>query len=281
MLFKGWIALDIDGTITLDKYTVPREVTAFLRGLSLDGWRIAMVTGRPFGFAARALSEFDFPYTFLAQNGSVALEMPQKKLLFKSYIEARSIHLVEKAYEGIDSDFIIYAGYEKGDFCYWRPNRLTAEDLAYLNELQNRQKEKWEAVDRYEDMELDAFPLIKCFGHPSKMNVIASRLRSTGKFEVSQIKDPFTEGYDLLLVTDIRASKGASLSRIFEIKGRGNCVIAAGDDENDLSLLEVADIKIAMAHAPKSLQQVATFIAPPTIHCGIITALQIAIKNDH
>jgi hypothetical protein len=57
-------------------------------------------------------------------------------------------------------------------------------------------------------------------------------------------------------------------------------VIAAGDDENDISLLNAADTKIAMSHAPEALQQVADFIAPPTKDCGIIKALQLALRND-
>jgi hydroxymethylpyrimidine pyrophosphatase-like HAD family hydrolase len=279
MISKGWIALDIDGTITLDKYSVPKEVTAYLRSLNMSGWNIAMVTGRPYSFAAMALSDFDFPYTFLAQNGSVGLEMPQKKLLFKVYIQSKLIPLVEKAFEGIDSDFLIYAGYEKGDFCYWRPNRFSPEDLRYLSDLQKRQKEKWQQVDRYENVKLDAFPMIKCFGNGPRMDLIASRLRAMGQFEIAKIRDPFEEGYYILLVNDINASKGRSLTRVFDLKGRGAQVIAAGDDENDLSLLEVADTKIAMSHAPKSLQKVATFIAPPTQDCGIIQALQMAISK--
>jgi len=275
---KGWIALDIDGTITLDKYSVPRQVTDYLRQLQKEGWNIAMATGRPYAFASMALSDFDFPYIFLAQNGSIALEMPTKKVLFQNYISSHSIALVEKAYEGIDSDFLVYAGFEKGDFCYWRPQRLSPDDLHYLKDLQKRQKEKWQQVDQF-DL-LDDFPLIKCFGNETRMNQIATKLRETGKFQVTKIRDPFEEGYFLLLVTDQKASKGASLKEVFALKGRGPRVIAAGDDENDISLLQAADIKIAMAHAPESLQRVATFIAPPTRDHGIITALQMAIRND-
>ena len=57
-------------------------------------------------------------------------------------------------------------------------------------------------------------------------------------------------------------------------------MIAAGDDENDISLLEAADVKIAMSHAPEKLQEIAQFIAPPTRDLGIITALQMVLKND-
>lgn len=279
MISKGWIALDIDGTITLDKYSVPREVTRVLKELHHSGWKIAMATGRPLAFAQMALSEFDFPYTFLAQNGSLALEMPEKKFLFKHYISVETLPLLETAYEGIDSDFLIYAGYEKGDFCYWRPDRFSSEDLDYLSDLQKRQKEKWEVFDP--SLPLDAFPLIKCFGNDERMSRVAARLRSFGKFEVAKIRDPFAEGYSILLVTDKLASKGNSLLKVVQLKGRGEKIIAAGDDENDISLLNAADIKIAMAHAPETLQRVATFIAPPTKDCGIIHALKMATQNAH
>ncbi len=274
---KGWIALDIDGTITLDKYSVPQPVTDFLRRLHEEGWNIAMATGRPFAFASMALSQFDFPYIFLLQNGSLALEMPSRKFLFRRYISPRVIHLVEQAYAGIDSDFLIYAGYEKGDFCYWRPHRFSTEDLRYLDDLQKRQKERWQAVDRFVDLE--EFPLIKCFGHETRMRRVAERLKATEKFQVAKIRDPFEEGYYLLLVTDRKASKGDSLNEVLKLKGRGSRVIAAGDDENDIALLQMADVKIAMAHAPETLQKVATFIAPPTKDCGIIQALQLALRS--
>ncbi len=278
MKTKGWIALDIDGTITLDKYSVPQPVTDLLRRLQGDGWNIAMATGRPFAFASMALSAFDFPYTFLPQNGSVVLEMPGKQLLFKRYISTSSIPLVEKAYEGIDTDFLIYAGYEKGDFCYWRPHRFAPDELRYLKDLRKRQKEEWRTVDHFSELR-DDFPLIKCFGRHAQMDRVAERLRDTGAFQVAKIRDPFEEGIYLLLVTDAKASKGASLQEVFQRRGRGARVIAAGDDENDLSLLEVADVKIAMAHAPPSLQRVATFIAPPTQDLGIIQALQMALSQ--
>lgn len=276
---KGWIALDIDGTITLDKYSVPQPVTDFLRGLSEEGWKVAMATGRPFAFASMALSKFDFPFIFLPQNGSVALEMPGQQLLFKRYLSSSVVPWLEEAYEGIDTDFVIYAGYEKGDFCYWRPKRLSPEDHRYLEDLQKRQRESWRAVDRYEG--LSDFPLIKCFGTEMQMEKVAHRLKRSGKFQVAKIRDPFVEGKFLLLVTDILASKGESLKGVFSRFGRGDHVIAAGDDENDLSLLEVADTKIAMHHAPEILQKNAHFIAPPTKDQGIIQALKMALRNAH
>lgn len=276
---KGWIALDIDGTITLDKYSVPKEVGDFFHKLQKEGWQFAFATGRPFAFASVALSKFDFPYILLPQNGSMAIEMPQRKVLFKSYIPSSSLPFMEKAFEKLHSDFLIYAGYERGDICFWRPKKFPQEEIAYVTDLQTRQKESWQEMNNFDHLPLDSFPLIKCFGSESKMRHLIDQLKKEKKFEIAKIRDPFDDDITLLLITDIHASKGKSLTKLFKEKGRGAFVIAAGDDENDLSLLGIADIKIAMAHAPESLQEAATFIAPPTREFGIIKALEIATRG--
>ena len=112
------------------------------------------------------------------------------------------------------------------------------------------------------------------------MDELKKKLGKTGKFQLAKVRDPFEGGYFILLVTDIKASKGNALAQLLELKGRGKKVVAAGDDENDISLLQQADIKIVMDHAPPILHEVASFIAPPTKDHGIIHALNMAIKND-
>jgi hydroxymethylpyrimidine pyrophosphatase-like HAD family hydrolase len=54
-------------------------------------------------------------------------------------------------------------------------------------------------------------------------------------------------------------------------------LITGGDDNNDIPLLKVGDIRIAMDGAPELLQNLAHIIAPPADRMGIITALEEAI----
>ncbi len=277
---KGWIALDIDGTVTLDKFSVPQEVIDFLRGLQALGWGIVFATGRSFAFASKALSKLQFDHVVLAQNGSIALEMPTGKILFKKEIPSAHIALVEECCRELGNDILVYSGYERGDFCFWRPERFSKEGLAYVQLIQQREHEKWKTVDSFQDVEVGSPPLIKCFGDKEQMDLATRRFMASGQFQVARIRDPFVEGVYLLLVTDKRASKGESLLELFRLKGRGEMVIAAGDDENDLPLLEVADLKIAMAHAPECLKKVADLIAPPTKDLGIIEALKSCLKRQ-
>jgi hydroxymethylpyrimidine pyrophosphatase-like HAD family hydrolase len=55
-------------------------------------------------------------------------------------------------------------------------------------------------------------------------------------------------------------------------------VIAAGDDNNDVSMFLAADICIAMASAPEHLRNAADIIAPKASEMGIIQGLQQAIN---
>lgn len=278
--FKGWIALDIDGTVTVDKYSIPKEVVDFLRERTREGWRIAMATGRPVTFALIALSSYDFPYLFLPQNGSLALEMPGKKCLFKRYIPKTSLRLIEKAMEGMTGDFLVYSGYENRDRVYYRPSRFDEEQKLYLKDYWARQKEEGIAMQSFREIEQPSVPLVKCFGRIEETRRLADRLRKESDFNVALLRDPFAKDYCILLITDREASKGRSLeAAISQIGAEKGTLIAAGDDENDASLLEIADVAIAMEHAPSALHEIAHLIAPPTKDLGILHALGIALRR--
>ena len=58
-------------------------------------------------------------------------------------------------------------------------------------------------------------------------------------------------------------------------------MIAAGDDLNDISMLDRANIKIVMYSAPLEMHDLADIIAKPSYQYGIIEALQKALSELH
>jgi hydroxymethylpyrimidine pyrophosphatase-like HAD family hydrolase len=215
----------------------------------------------------------------LAQNGTIAMQMPGKKTLFSQYFPKSRLRQIECAYEGIVGDFIVYSGYENSDMIYWRPKRCSPEQAQYIQNLGLLYGEKPVGVDSFDEIPQPNISLVKCFGTRIEMQKVEKNLQKIAPFNTTLIRDPHTEDCYLFLITDLLASKGQSLKRALALFGDPKTVIAAGDDENDKSLLEVADIKIAMAHAPQSLTSMAHIIAPPTSEFGIVTALEMALKN--
>lgn len=277
MLKQGWIVLDIDGTITLDKHQIPKQVVSYLKERWADGWRIAFATGRSYKFASTALAAFDFPFYLLPQNGSITLEMPVKHILDKQYIPMVALRQVEQACAKGKVGLVVYAGFEAGDSCYYQPASFTEQDRRYLATMLAREQEVGMAVDSFTLCQMATFPLLKCLGDSAKIDLIEPLLAPF--FSTTKIRDPFVPGMFMLLITRKDVSKGHSFERLLKNEGRGEKVIAGGDDLNDLSLFSVADFKIAMPHAPKALLEKADLIAQPTSEWGIINALAKAIHS--
>jgi Cof subfamily protein (haloacid dehalogenase superfamily) len=277
MAHKGWIALDIDGTITQDKHSTPIAVISYLKDLEQEGWKIAIATGRSFSYGISALKDFDFPFVFIVQNGSLALDMPKKEVIVKKYISKTSLKKALEIFQSMDGDFLIYSGFEQQDTIFYRSQKFSSIDLSYLEKAKMREKNPWVDVLEFDKLDFDEFPAMKAFGSLSKLVLVQSYLQELDLFETSLIKDPFIDGFYILLITDKSVSKGKILSHLFQLYGR-NKVICAGDDLNDLSLLMQADVKIAMCHAPDVLKQIADIIAASPSQLGIIPALKMAVK---
>lgn len=276
----GTIALDIDGTITDKNHLIPSEVADFFLTLFSKGWQFIFITGRPFSFAFAALSKLSFPYLLGVQNGADLLKMPEKKHIQSFYLNTEILKTLETIYKDKEEDFLIYSGFEKGDFCYYRPAHFSSRVTAYLERLQTLAVEPWMPLDNFNDSECESFPLIKCFGKKSEMEEIAKKLQPFQNIQVSVIKDPVSPEFFLLLITNKKANKGDGALNLLKIGHLPRPLIVGGDDNNDIPLLKVGDIKIAMEGAPDALISLADIIAKPSHQFGIIAALKKAIGGS-
>ncbi len=274
----GWIALDIDGTITDKTHHAPKEVVRFLHALEEKGWEIVFITGRTFSFGYSVVKEFDFPFYLAIQNGADILLMPHKERVARHYLDDNVIPILEEAYRGEKEDFLLYAGYERGDFCYYRPNRFSSVMAEHLKKIMALSPEPWKPLENFDFEKGISFPLAKCLGTKEAMERINAKLQAVPTVSATMIRDPLGEDIYLILVTAKPATKGNALGIVKEVIGDGGLTIAAGDDLNDISMLLAADIKIVMDSAPPEMLPLATIVAKHGKQHGIIEALTQAIQ---
>jgi Cof subfamily protein (haloacid dehalogenase superfamily) len=275
----GWIALDIDGTITDKTHRAPKEVVQFLHALQEKGWEIVFITGRTFSFGYTVVKEFDFPFYLAIQNGADILYMPHKELVARHYLDDSVIPLLDQAYRGEKEDFLLYAGYEHGDFCYYRPDRFSPALIQHLHKIMALSPEPWKPVKDFNFEKGLSFPLIKCLGKKETMARINRLLQAFDDVSSTMIRDPLGEEIYLNLVTAKQATKGNALNSIKQAIGEGGLTIAAGDDLNDISMLRAADVKIVMDSAPSEMLPLATIVAKHGEQHGIIDALTQAVQR--
>lgn len=275
---KGTIALDIDGTLT-DGSELPINVINYLKSLADNGWRLIFITGRTFQSGYKALKTLPFTYYFAVQNGAIILEMPSQRIVSKKYLDRSIFTEMSKICLEEPSDFVVYSGFENKDHCYYRPQNFSPELMKYLHRRIESYNETWHPLESYDQLELESFPSVKCFGHYPSAKALSKRIEERLGLHVPLIRDPFATDYYVVQATHPQISKGQALLDLISITGERGKVIAAGDDYNDESMLEAADIKIVMSTAPEDLMEKADIIARAASDEGIIVALEAAVAH--
>jgi len=278
---KGCICLDIDGTITAEAFHVPEEVVECFESLHLKGWKFLFSTGRPYAYAERIFQNFKFPFYLSLQNGADLLQMPEKKLISKTHLSASFITDLDAIYKEMEEDFLIYSGFEHGDFCYYRPQRFSAKALEHLEVIQSIVPEDWKGVEEFTFSSNDSFPLIKGLGSKEQMEFLFEKIKPFKEVHATLIIDPLSRRSPagpiyLNLITSEHATKGEIVKKMRTLFPEGTHFIAAGDDRNDIPMLEEVDFAIVMKSAPKEMHSLADLIAEPAEQMGIIKALMKA-----
>ncbi len=279
MKTPGIIALDIDGTITNEVHQIPQVVIEYFESLHRQNWQFIFVTGRMFSFAEPTLKKLSFPYLLAVQNGADLLEMPHKKPVDQAYFGMDIVEKLDHLYEDLQDDFLLYSGYQKGDFCYYRPGRFSQPLLKYLEKLKPLSSAPWKALETFDLSEQTTFPLIKCVGFEHELEPTHAKLKDQKGIKTCMIQDPIDPAYTLLLINHQSANKGSAVATLKERFALEGPTIVAGDDHNDLPLFEAGDIKIAIGGSPQKLVERADIVAPPSRECGIIPGLKEAIQR--
>ncbi|MCB1112609.1 MAG: HAD family phosphatase [Chlamydiales bacterium] len=270
---KGIIALDIDGTVTAKIHQIDPKVVATLEEFAAKGWQLAFITGRTFRWGYASLKPLKFPYYLAVQNGALCLKMPERTTVIKHYLTDGLIPSLDDYFADKDVDYVIYSGYEDDDRCYYRPARFSGQWLDYLKGRTEALQENWVAVDDFDFLKGKTFASMKTFMTQEEADPASLVLESRYHLHAPVIRDPYDSNVMVVQGIDKKVSKGYVVRELRQIMGKDLPVIAAGDDLNDLPLLQAADIKIAMGSAPTQLQDIADIIAPPATELGLISAL--------
>jgi Cof subfamily protein (haloacid dehalogenase superfamily) len=278
---RGLIALDIDGTITYEHRDVPARVIEFFQNIQRQGYIFAFITGRTFSWGYQVLKELKIPYYLCVNNGAVILSMPGEKIEGRNYIDPALFPAIGEICGEHRTDFVIYTGYEGEDRCYYRPKRFEETLGKYLEVRSSKIGEKWDPVENFDHLQLSSIASIKCFGKQDDMIAISQEMESTLNLHMPVIRDPHDPNYYVAQATHPNATKGAAISHLRQKLALNNAVIAAGDDINDISMLQEADIRIVMENAPDEVRALADIIAPSASREGIIDGLSQALKKEN
>ncbi|MDO4670982.1 MAG: Cof-type HAD-IIB family hydrolase [Aerococcus sp.] len=265
------VAFDIDGTLLNDNHELVPSTKAALDQLHEKGIEIVINSGRPYSGVEPIVEKIGARRVRYAScfNGGLVLDLTTNDVLYQAALDAKD--LADVANFALDQAVDVHTYAEKNIVLLDTPRYRYAEMEA---EIVHMGVSVRDFINDPKDLS------------PTKMMITADPDRIVEVMEVLP-KDFYTRFEIMrsapyfLEFTPKNVNKGNGLMQLSEKTGiPQNCIMAFGDNENDIAMLKWAGVGIAMGNAIDSVKAMADSVTLDNNHDGIAESLMTYVFND-
>ena len=273
------IALDLDGTLLDSEKRLSEVNRAALARAAEKGVLIVPTTGRFFGMMPPAVRDLPFVRYAITINGAQVYDRETDTAIVRDEIP---LEMALQVMEALDRYDVIYDCYRQNWGWMTAALQDKAADYAtnehYLKMVREFRKPVPELKAHLRETAADGdVQKIMLFAPNSQVSGLPSKvldpIRSELAVRFPEIKVTASTRNNLEL-NIMSAHKGNALKRFAEHLGLTleNCM-AFGDGMNDFTMVEAADLGIAMANAEPEVKRVAKWIAPSNDEDGVAAGI--------
>ncbi|ERI07538.1 Cof-like hydrolase [Aneurinibacillus aneurinilyticus ATCC 12856] len=259
-------AIDIDGTLLNDEYKITEENKKALRAVEEEGIHIVLCSGRAPLSVTPLLEEIGIDGYFICHNGAVTSHSKTKEILNEAGF---SIHSLKNVLDYCRKENI------HTDFCTaldMYTENLDREDVRAMYAKYLAEPKLVEDALSVED-KLVKFTL---FGTDAQLNKAYEELTAMNLPVQTLRSGPFY--IDLI---DRATSKGAALSNLANYLNIPlSETIAIGNYYNDLDMITMAGMGIAVGNAPQDVKQQADMVVASNNESGVAKALECLVLQN-
>ena len=256
------LVCDLDGTLLDDSPVLdPALVGAFHRARE-RGLLIALATGRMPPGAERYRDELGVTAPCVFYNGA----------LVRDHVAGRDL-LVETLPRGILARAFEVFAHAPVHPLFYRDDQLYCLQRTFpVQEYAEHQDLRLEVVPEPDAfLRLGAFVKALFIGHPADLPTVRRELEDVAG-DTARLVMTRT---DYLEMIPAAASKGAALRHLATHLGVPmDRIVAVGDQENDLEMIQAAGCGVAMPGAPERVRAAADRVAPTAAEGGLLRLLQ-------
>lgn len=256
------VALDMDGTLLNENKKINDRVKKAIADARKKGVKVILSSGRGFKGIEKYVKELQLDELVISLNGAIVTDASGEKLVFNNYMDPdvnRRIIELQKEYDIFSINFIGEKMYveELNEKAMYFATFEGVEVIAVGNMLEfyNAQPiSKMLMIEKHE-----------------KFLVFKQKLiEELGEYVNATFSLP-----DFLEVYNINVNKGIVLHKIAEYYGlKREEVIAIGDGENDISMIQYAGLGVAMENAMDLVKNSADLIAKSNVEDGVALVIE-------
>jgi Cof subfamily protein (haloacid dehalogenase superfamily) len=274
------ICIDMDGTLLNSRKQISERTKASLLKAHERGVRIVLSTGRIYADAEYYADWIGIRAPIISANGAYIRDKEQHTLIYQSLLSER---LALKILDVCNRYHVAPNLYTPEREYYGNIFRIIRWKLFYLTNSIKRNKKRvarqyvvgcrqWEKVIKKERDRT-----VKCVVihyNQEKISKIRDELAQMAELEIS------SSGTDNIELNYTGTSKGKGVELVaqyYQLKKEE--IIAIGDNENDLSMIEYAGLGVAMGNAPDGVKGRADYITDTNDNDGVAQVIDKFVLN--
>jgi len=244
------LAIDIDGTLLNSQFHISAPDMAALRHIHGLGVHVAVCSGRRHLFAMTIVKQFGFDGWICSSNGAV-IRSTQYKTLHTDFLPAKTAEeVVTFMADYRDGTVLTFDTEERGALALEMDTQIQMRTFQWFTKNQPY-------IERFTPLELclrrgaDPIQAMIC-GGVERVNQADARLTECPARRLIHVMKTEYAARDLSMLDIVNAgcSKGHALERLAtHLKISRHEVVAIGDNNNDLEMLEYAGLPFAMANS--------------------------------
>lgn len=269
------IAIDMDGTLLNSKKQCSKKTMEILKQAQERGAIILPATGRAINGLPKELKDLGVRYGIFC-NGATCYDCQEGKVLVANHFSVKEVIQLLKICEKYDAAYDIYAGgmgYCEKKFLDKIEEYIIEEPIQML--VRNTRKS---IAGRLTDFIIEHKMSVE------KINMFFQDLdlreQARKEFKATKIAEPVSSLVNNLEMGKAGCTKGLALEQLIQVLGlTKEEVMACGDANNDLAMLEVAGFSIAMGNAVDEVKAIADYITDTNDEDGVAKAIEKFVLN--
>lgn len=255
---------DLDQTLLNDNGIVTEENKKAIKYFESEGGYFTFITGRIPKATQSILEQFTPNIPFGCNNGGAIYDASKKEFLWKLALPEEAKELVGYIIEKSPTAGVELCTFNGSYFCY--KNELTEKHRLIENfpDIQCHYNDVKEVLSKVVLIdEAEEIPKLMAVISENPISVLFDFVRSTSQY------------YEIL---PKGASKGRVLLKLKELL-KVEKTISIGDNENDISMLSLADIGVAVQNATEKAKKSADIITVSNNEHAIASVIDMLDKN--
>ena len=242
---------DLDGTLLDNGARISDKTAAMLNRLIADGAAVTVASARGVtGVGLVAGGEVDFRLPLILMNGAIFYNLDKKLVGDACVWDTETTMKVLRICENAGRTPFLYRVHEGQMLVEFV--RLSSEgELRFFNERNVRHSGFYKQVEQYHISD-GGCVYISMQDSAEVLAPIREKLMLLDDVDTVMYHDIYNEGNWFLEASSARSGKGNAVSRLRE-QTQAERVVVFGDNLNDMSMFEVADVRCAVENAHPDL----------------------------